>query len=277
MIIKRVHSTDPIMNKVVDFLLTNEVVNNLALGILFSQTYQNPFICNVEDESGQIVLVLVMTPPFNLIIYGEGDQVSDAIHTAVSYLIAENIDIPGVVGPKELASEFANAWVGLTGYQKVVSMDQRIYRLDQVNPIPKRSGHLKVATTREIELAIKWIYDFGKAEVRPLTLDEAARTAERMIANTSLYLWEDQVPVSMVNKTRPTKNGIVINCVYTPPEFRNQGYASTIVATFSQLLLDEGYKYCSLYTDLANPTSNSIYMKIGYQPVIDSVVYSFKK
>lgn len=275
MIIKRIHTTSEFLHKVEDFLLMNEVVNNLALGILFSQNYQNPFYSYVENDDGHLVFVMVMTPPFNLIIYGEGEQLPEAINMAVTYLLDENIKIPGVVGPKELATLFASTWEEKSGGIKIVSMDQRIYKLEKVNPVHSRSGHLRVATRHDLDLVADWIYDFAKVEVRPLTKDEAMRTAERFIGNGTLYLWEDNIPVSMVNKTRPTKNGIVVNCVYTPPEYRNLGYATTSVAAFSQLLLNEGYQYCSLYTDLSNPTSNSIYMKIGYQPVIDSIVYTF--
>lgn len=40
-------------------------------------------------------------------------------------------------------------------------------------------------------------------------------------------------------------------------------------------LLNQGYKYCFLFTDLANPISNHIYQAIGYQPVNDWYDYSF--
>ena len=48
-----------------------------------------------------------------------------------------------------------------------------------------------------------------------------------------------------------------------------------MVADLSQMLLDKGFKYCLLFTDLANPTSNNIYRQIGYQPVSDWNEYSF--
>ena len=72
-----------------------------------------------------------------------------------------------------------------------------------------------------------------------------------------------------------TPNGIRINTVYTPPEYRQNGYATACVAAISQKLLDRGYKYCFLYTDLSNPTSNSIYRKIGYKLMCDITNYSF--
>ena len=72
-----------------------------------------------------------------------------------------------------------------------------------------------------------------------------------------------------------SSHGITVNLVYTPPELRGRGYASACVAALSQQLLDAGWEFCTLYTDLANPTSNSIYQRIGYRPVCDSNEYHF--
>lgn len=73
-----------------------------------------------------------------------------------------------------------------------------------------------------------------------------------------------------------TPNGIRINLVYTPPKYRKKGYATSCIAALSQTLLDAGHKYCFLFTDLANPTSNHIYQTIGYQPVCKMNNYWFE-
>ncbi len=70
---------------------------------------------------------------------------------------------------------------------------------------------------------------------------------------------------------------VLLTAIMTPPYFRNKGYAGSCVAQLSQRILDEGYRYVSLFTDLANPTSNSIYQKIGYQPVCDYEQISFQR
>ncbi len=81
--------------------------------------------------------------------------------------------------------------------------------------------------------------------------------------------------VSLAGKTRPMPHGIVIGPVYTPPELRGHGYASAVTAGLSQHLLDSGYQFVALFTNLANPISNSIYMKIGYKPLGDFNEYKF--
>jgi predicted GNAT family acetyltransferase len=68
-----------------------------------------------------------------------------------------------------------------------------------------------------------------------------------------------------------------VTLVYTPPSRRGRGYASACVAALSAMLLGGGRRFCYLFTDLANPTSNRIYAKIGYRPVCDVDVYRFER
>jgi len=79
----------------------------------------------------------------------------------------------------------------------------------------------------------------------------------------------------MAGITREMQTVSGIAHVYTPPYFRGRGYASSCVAQLSQLILDKGFAKCVLYTDLANPTSNSIYMKMGYRAICDSLMLKF--
>ena len=102
-----------------------------------------------------------------------------------------------------------------------------------------------------------------------------AKSPRLRIADRDLFIWDDGGPVSTVTKTRHSTHGIVVSLVYTPPAHRNRGYASAAVAALSQQLLDAGWEFCSLFTDLANPTSNSIYQRIGYRPVADFDEYIF--
>ena len=94
--------------------------------------------------------------------------------------------------------------------------------------------------------------------------------------DSGFVLWEDEgEPVSATGFGSPTPNGSRIGPVYTPPERRGHGYASVLVAEVSQAQLDAGKRFCFLYTDLANPTSNKIYVDLGYERVCDSVELDF--
>ncbi len=102
--------------------------------------------------------------------------------------------------------------------------------------------------------------------------NDSRELVERRLADAGggFELWEDGGRVvSLAGYGAPTANGIRIGPVYTPPEHRRRGYASALTAGVTQKLLDRGRRFCFLYTDLANPTSNSIYRQVGYEPVSD--------
>jgi predicted GNAT family acetyltransferase len=67
----------------------------------------------------------------------------------------------------------------------------------------------------------------------------------------------------------PTPNGIRINFVYTPMEFRRRGYARAGVSALTQTMLDSGKRFVFLFVDANNPTTNRLYREIGYRPVSD--------
>jgi len=89
-------------------------------------------------------------------------------------------------------------------------------------------------------------------------------------------LWDDDgEPVSMSGHRDVPGVGSRIGPVYTPPEHRRRGYATALVAEQSAARLALGDPACFLYTDLANPTSNAIYARIGYVKVCEAVEYAF--
>lgn len=268
-------------DKVVSFLEKDEAVNNLALGILSNlRNNENsygkikPFLALLED--GEIIkLVMIMTPPYNLQILGGGSN--EVLTYAIDYLINENIEVPGIIGRKELCADIVNIWAEKSSFKPEISMDQRIYRLDQVNNTHDSKGCFKIADKEDSKTLVKWLMEFNKYIGENPDKDKAEKQIKNLINKERAYLWVDKVPVAMVLAGRETKNGITVSGVYTPEKFRNNGYATSCVAKVSKLLLEEGFKFCTLYTDLSNPTSNSIYMKIGYEPIADSLMYEFKE
>ena len=277
MIVKQFHNAKEYLGRVEDFLMKDEALNILPLGIIYSlaesEENTDSLLVLIEDEN-RIQLVMIRTT-MNLVVYGEGTKLDKAINKAVAYLIENKIEIPGVIGPIKIATRFAEQWEKVSKSNIKVSMNQRLYRLDKVNEVNMCAGMCRVATSGDLDTAAEWTYDFTAEALDGVSMEAATAHAESSIRDSILYLWEDGVPVSTARKAKSTKNGVVVNLVYTPPELRGKGYATSCVAALSQKLLDDGYKFCSLFTDLSNPTSNDIYSKIGYKPVADFIVYDF--
>jgi len=272
---------DAFLSKAQAYLEANEAANNLMLGLAFrlrdrpEHFESSPYLVTAERET-KLVAAGVMTPPRHFLIYSDGqapDQVFDLI---AQTMVAGQETVPGVLGPSAAAKQFADAWGRLSGQSYKPGMRQRIYQLRQViEPEARPPGRLRRATGADMALATQWVFAFGVDAFGQGNMAESRVLAQRKIEDGDLYLWVDGVPVSMAAKTRPTSTGICLNLVYTPPELRQRGYATVCVASLSQHLLEAGRQFCCLFTDLANPTSNSIYQKIGYTPVCDFNEYLF--
>jgi predicted GNAT family acetyltransferase len=128
------------------------------------------------------------------------------------------------------------------------------------------------------ELVLAWMDAFVEEALPESSPEDAEGWLERKLASEDggIVLWvDDGEPVSFAGCGGPTPNGIRVGPVYTPPELRRRGYASALTAELTKMLLERGRKFCFLFTDLANPTSNSIYRRIGYEPVSDADQWVF--
>ena len=197
------------------------------------------------------------------------------------FLNAQAIQLPGVVGPAQASESFARAWRRETKSHFRMGMAQKIYKLEKMIPPQNVKGSLSLAMPEHAELVSKWIMEFTQ-ECLPhqlSTLEKYREMMEAKIKKSEVYLWLDEAgkPASMCLVGRPTKNGISVSGVYTPPNLRKKGYASGVTGYASQEMLNSGKKFCVLYTDLANPTSNKIYQNIGYAEVARSKHFLFVK
>lgn len=262
-----------------DFLLEHEAQHGLLLGLVNALIFtperfsHQPYLAVVEED-GTIVTVGLRTPPNNLIL-------SRCVSPQAFVIMAQELhrqqaQVPGVYGPTDSANTFALVWQEVTGQSFRVAMQQQIYQLETVQPIAKANGYIRQGTQADRSKLICWTQAFVAEALGYAHRQDAERFVDRRLKEGSLYVWQDDKLVSMAGYGGPTPNGIRINPVYTPPEYRCQGYASSCVAALSQALLNQGHKYCFLFTDLANPTSNHIYQTIGYQPVGDATEYRFE-
>ena len=92
-------------SRVRDFLIRQEDINNLPLGILLNLTAvrlrNRPFSLMWRRE--QICLAMVMTTGHLVLAHPEGDW-RRAIETATTWLARHNIPLSGVIGPGNLPS-----------------------------------------------------------------------------------------------------------------------------------------------------------------------------
>lgn len=270
------------------FLAEDEVVNGLVLGAVLALSRQTlsrrrhrPRFALVEDDRGPAAAV-AWTQPHKLLITTHKPVSDAALDATARRLAIGKAAPPAIFGPAPVARRFAESWAGNVGRPVTAGMAQRLYVLRDVSwPEQTVEGALYPASYFNRELLGRWILSFQLEAIPGDASDREAALmiADRLLLDSHLFVWVaapsggNPQPVSMAAKARPTQKGCAVNLVYTPPEFRRRGYASASVAQLSQQLLDEGWEFCTLFTDQANPTSNHIYEMIGYRPVLDFAEY----
>jgi predicted GNAT family acetyltransferase len=258
-----------------------EATNSLMLGIAmrldrYPERIEKPPLLKAVEVKGQLALAAIMTPPYKLILTPFQAEIQAPLHALIQEVLDEGWSWPGIHGPSAAARQTAEQWSAITQRNYRAGMRERIFDLRQVITPDYAPGHLRLATPTDMGLATRWVTGFREESPQVSGLENARQLAENRIHDQNLFLWEDGRPVSMACTTRPTTHGISIGLVYTPPELRRRGYATSCVARLSQLLLDSGWEFCCLYTDLANPTSNHIYQSIGYKALGDFDEYVFE-
>jgi GNAT superfamily N-acetyltransferase len=251
-------------------LLRDEAPNCFFLGSV-PQLSEFELLCAICD-GGEPIAAAVMTPGYHLFMSSAPRRALDVL---IDYLIAERISPPGVQSDTDTAKYFSRNWCARTKQVEGNVSGMGVYRLTRLIPPPAVSGTLRIANENDIELVQQWVEQFG-IDIREPRGYPAISARER-IAEGRIFVWDDGQPVSMAAWAGPTPNGVRINLVYTPRELRRRGYASAAVAALTRRMLDGGKKFCFLYTDLANPTSNKIYRAIGYEHVRDDARIMFTR
>ena len=275
MLVRCHHDPREFFELVEPFLLRGEVENALPLGIArsFVQSATHDGLMFSVESGADVVAVAVKSPKRNLVITRAPEP---AMRALASYLFAYALPVPGVNGPLETARDFSRAWRALTGAKPTERMALRLFQLTKMNALPSASGTFRLAQPGDQELVESWLHSF----IDEATNDRHENIRERvcqMIGSTNVGLWEAEAPGSMAAITRRSDRGAHIAWVYTPKAQRRHGYATACVAELCRRELAAGRSFCTLYTDLANPTSNAIYQKIGFEPVCEAVDVVFEE
>jgi RimJ/RimL family protein N-acetyltransferase len=227
-----------------------------------------------EPGTSVVSAAFLHTPPFPVAL------TSMTAETAVMLareLAHRDRAMDGVNADLPAAAAFATAWHELTGDAVEESMRSRLYQLGRLRaPEPFPAGQARVAGPADRSLLIAWSEAFhGEAQTGDR---EVVRMVDDRLSYRGYTLWElAGQPVSLAGLTRQVAGQVRVGPVYTPPGHRGRGYGGAATWAVSQAARDAGAAQVVLFTDLANPTSNALYQRLGYQPVADRLVLAFGK
>ncbi|MEU1401516.1 GNAT family N-acetyltransferase [Streptomyces sp. NPDC005728] len=254
-------------------LTVSDVLRRRGLHVFGEQA---PLFGTLADADGTVRATLFHTPPHPLNVTSLAPQEAESLAVLVAGL---GRPVPGVSAERDTAGAFTAAWHRHTGTTGSISKRQRLYRLAELTaPAPQPEGRARVAGPADRELVIRWYREFKDAAGLSAVQDAGEWTDAR-IAHGGVTLWEtpDGTPVSMAGVTPETAGQVRVAPVYTPAHLRGRGYAGAATAEVSRVALESGTEEVLLFTDLANPTSNGLYQRIGYRGIADFAVYEFSR
>ena len=251
---------------------TREVEGNLILGILQAivrglYAEPTPWLWSVREGS-QLRGVVLRTPPHPLAL---SSMPSEACPALASVLVERGLVPIALNGPRSVVDGVVRELAAQRAIQTDVVNETRLFELRHVISPARPPGEMRAARAADLPLLVHWLEAF-QAEAVPHEVGgmDMRAHATRILEAGAGFLWEHAgACVAFAAFKRRVGRGVSIAPVYTPTELRRQGYATALVAALSQQLLDSGCEYTCLFTDLANPISNSIYPKVGYRPVFD--------
>ncbi|KUH88785.1 MULTISPECIES: GNAT family N-acetyltransferase [unclassified Mycobacterium] len=249
------------------------IANTIELTVLRAALPDDALLLSLWQDS-EILGVALQTPPYPLACNGIPAEHIDAVARDVADRCP---DLTGVRGARHATTAFADAWSESTGRVAAVTLEERLYRLGTLQPPARVAGSARIAADPDRPVLADWVQSFfAETPGHPDTaggvfVDAAMGRGDRFV------LWDvDGTPVSMALLRSAAAGVSRIGPVFTPANRRAHGYGSAVTAAAAQGALNRGDAGVVLFTDLANPTSNAIYQKIGFEAVSDSARIDFR-
>jgi GNAT superfamily N-acetyltransferase len=251
------------------------VVHTIELTLLAAHSFPDDSLLLTAWDDGTAVGAALQTPPYPLACSGIP---ADAVPAVASTLARLHPSLNGVRGVEDTAVAFADAWREITGHHGTVTSGDKLYRLGALLAPRGVAGAQRLAADGDRAVLVDWVQRFfteafGDSRddnAGESFVDDANRVDDRFV------LWVvDNSPVSMAMLRAPAANVSRIGPVFTPRVQRGRGYGSAVTAAAADLAHRSGTPEVVLFADLANPTSNAIYQRIGFEAVVDSVRIDF--
>lgn len=274
--VRRLGDTRVFLSTVAHLLSADEAKYNRIIGMAMAVDPADadiPYMAVVESPSGRPTCCCYMPIGKQLeIVEAPDDDVAQLARFVArdEYPSAGvRVDVKRVGGPRPSSLLFAETWSHERGATVVARGPHGIYRCDRpVPPARTAPGTTRAAGYHDLDFLVPWMEGFIRET--GLLMPSAQEYVRAMLDRDRLFLWTTgDGPVCMGGISRTTPHGAGIAYVYSPPEHRRRGYATMLAYALTRRMLDTGFDFCFLYTDLENPSTNGIYRSLGYRLIAE--------
>jgi RimJ/RimL family protein N-acetyltransferase len=271
-------SLDEFQRVAAPHLLADPVRQTVPMSVLASLRHAGPSAFGESpplfgwhcQADGTVDGAVLQTPPFALLL---ASVPAGSVPGLLRVLSAER-GLPAAVNVEAVReASFLADWAAVTAGTGTARVRSRLYRLGDLRPPnPAAAGAARLAGQADVDLLVDW-HDAFRLEAEGAGPADARRTVADRLSHGGLMLWEAEgEPVAMAGLTRIVAGVARVVGVYSPRAHRRQGYGAAITTAVTLAAQAAGATDVVLFTDLANPTSNALYQRLGYRPVEDRVL-----
>ncbi|WP_091384347.1 GNAT family N-acetyltransferase [Actinokineospora alba] len=279
MTIQRHEDAELFWNTTKALFLQDPVRHTVAITVISQlievpDSYRGSMMLTVHDNDGGLLGALFRTAPWPLSVSALPVETHAEV---VDYLLAEGIETTGVGGPRDVADPFTEAWIAASGQTIEQTIPMRLYHLGQLEMPANVAGEFRLTGEADVAMVGGWWEDFFAEATHGGNPESGEHDVRKALEfGRAIGLWVDEGEPGSFAVASPPRAGMSrIGPVYTPADKRGRGYGAAVTAQVAQWAVDQGAEHVLLFTDLDNPTSNSIYQRIGFRPVFDAVEYVF--
>jgi predicted GNAT family acetyltransferase len=278
LIIKRYQDVNTFLSETEEFLRQQEIKNTFVLTMAYQQQQQqeeqdNNYYCGAVWNAKQELVFAIFALDGDFLYASSllDSKPSAAIDFLLNDVMSTSIRICGLHGYQPVLNhvrDFLESQMMDLRFEKknaVWSLELKASQLIASFAKPS-SAELRVAVEQDLNVTLR---PWTKAFVEDCFGDQSSESSiesicQNMIASQSLYLLcvQDK-PVSMAWKVRPLHDGCSLAYVYTPEQFRHQGYAAACVSMVCEEILKIN-DYITLFVDHDRNPRDNLYTRVGF-------------
>ena len=269
-----------------EILLKEEAKNEIMIGILLehkNDSIQNWVIGRIENKGEVKAIFLVEDERKGLLIYSLEKYISeDVAECLVDNLLEFNIDLKEVLTSSDNSKLIGKKYAQKSGKEMFIEQNMYIMTFDEIDEKCLLAENERIEKlnkeTVNYEVLKENIFEMYRDNFRGRECsDEEAEKVSEAFLRKGIYVLRNETGeiVSQAVTVRKQINCCAIGGVITLERHRGQGYAKRLVHTLSNNLLKEGYKEVVLHVNSQNEPAISIYSKIGFKKIDETIKIKF--
>ncbi|MBN8511635.1 MAG: GNAT family N-acetyltransferase [Rickettsiales bacterium] len=223
-----------------------------------------------DDHLEQLLGVIVHYWNGNVMMHAEGHEVLEQLILHLKKNISR--PVAGILGPN-IQTEHVIKKLGLSESSFSINSNEGLYEinLEALNELSMPTA-MNVVSAQDVpkNILIEWMKSYDIEALGALNDENLEKQVQehwnlRLQKNDSWVLLLDGTPVALNAFNARLADAVQVGPVWTPPEYRNKGFARLLLAyTLHQEKL-KGTKQAILFTD--NPAAIKAYLAIGFKKI----------